>query len=118
MNRSGAECGGITALLPISIFVNVFSANAVSSLSTSLYVQLFNTSHAFTRGRECQKRSQRVFCSKTHLRSVGDIPLNPTLHKNNVNKVNILYCIVLILLASCSFDVHFHYIDNAIICIA
>ena len=52
INRSGAERGGITALLPRSIFVNVFSANAVSSLSTSLYVQLFNTSHAFTRGRE------------------------------------------------------------------
>ena len=43
MNRSGAECGGITTLLPRSIFFNVFSANAVSSLSTSLYVQLFNT---------------------------------------------------------------------------
>ena len=48
INRSG----GITALLPRSIFFNVFSANAVSSLTTSLYVQLFNTSHAFTRGRE------------------------------------------------------------------
>ena len=29
------------------------------------------------------------FCSKTHLSSVGDIALNPALHKNNVNKVNI-----------------------------
>ena len=52
INRPGAKCGGYTALLSISIFVNVFSANAVSSLSTSLYVQLFNTSRAFTRGRE------------------------------------------------------------------
>ena len=52
INRSGAGCGEITTLLPRSIFVNVFSANAVPSLSTSLYVQLFNTSHAFTCGRE------------------------------------------------------------------
>ena len=29
------------------------------------------------------------FCSKTHLRSVGDIALNPSLNKNNVTKVNI-----------------------------
>ena len=58
------------------------------------------------------------FCSKTHLRSMGDIALKPSLHKNNVNKVNIIYCIVLILLAVVPFDVHFHYIDNAISCVA
>ena len=31
----------------------------------------------------------------------------------NVNKVNIVYCIVLILVASCfCLDIHFHDIDN------
>ena len=51
--------------------------------------------------QDCQKRSQCV--SKTHLRSVGDIALNQSLHTNNVNKVTMFYCIVLILRASCSF---------------
>ena len=56
IDRPGAKCGRITALLAIFIFVNVFSANAVLiKLSTSLYPMIcpaFNTRHAFTRGRE------------------------------------------------------------------
>ena len=41
-------------------------------------------------GAESVRNGVNVFfVQKTLLRSVGDIPLNPTLHKNNVNKVNI-----------------------------
>ena len=51
-------------------------------------------------------RSERQtgLCSKRpDVFSVGDIALNPSFAKVNVNKVNISYGIVLIQLASCSF---------------
>ena len=75
------------------MFVNVFSANAVSNFSTSLYVQLFNTIALHSLAAESRPRLSETeptcFCSKTHLRSVGDFALNPSLNKNNVNKVSI-----------------------------
>ena len=38
--------------------------------------------------------------------------------KLNVNKVNMVYCSVLILVAVVPLDVHFHYIENVFICMA
>ena len=67
-----------------------------------------------TKRRESEKRSRSGLCLKSpDLRYVGDIVLNPSLAKVNVNKVNIVYGIVLLLLA-----VHLDYIDKAFNCIS
>ena len=58
---------------------------------------------------DCQKRSRFMFVNSCYVfgRRIRRFA------KFNVNKVNILYRIIFILVASCSFRyVHFHYIEN------
>ena len=69
----------------------------------SSYLTLAMHSLAAESRHRLSETEPTCFFPETNLRSVSDIALNPSLHNNNVNKVNMCYCIVLIILASCSF---------------
>ena len=65
-------------------------------------------------GLVCQKLSRNGLCLKLpDMRSLGDIALNPSLRKSKCEQSHIFYYWQVV-----PFDVHFHYSDNAFICVA